>query len=331
MMNINQSIPSENAAAERSGKLDPAQKLKLQKAVREFQSVFVGYLLKSMRSTVEKADNSTDSFGGDMLEGMFDLELSKHISKNSNLGMADMLYRKMTGESLSKAMSTVNPTGGFSLPTNAYGGSPPTEQKKVEGAENVESVRREEPIGVRAKSIDTPKVEPKQIEYTVPKGKRTAAVVQPNAIVTVRDEKKRTSLDDRLRSYDTYIAEASRKFGVSDSLIKAVIATESAARPNAQSEKNAKGLMQLIDSTASDMGVRNVWDPRQNILGGAKYLKQLLEKFDGDETLAVASYNAGPGNVMKHGGVPPFKETKAYVARVMNFLNVFAQQENDNE
>ena len=281
-MNIDQTISTASAATQRGKNLDPAQKIKLEKAVREFESVFVGYMLKSMRSTVEKADNSTDGFGGDMLESMFDVELAKHISKNSNLGMADMLYRKMTGESLSDVQS-------------------------------LNIVQRE---CAQSKAMNKPGMA------------SVKEAIDTNSSV---DSKSRKSLDERLRDYDSYIVEASEKFGVSDSLIKAVIATESAGRPNAQSARNAKGLMQLIDSTASEMGVKNVWDPRENILGGAKYLKQLLEKFDGDEKLAIASYNAGPNAVEKHGGIPPYKETKEYVTRVMNFLNVFEQQENENE
>ena len=88
--------------------------------------------------------------------------------------------------------------------------------------------------------------------------------------------------------------------------------------------------MQLIDSTASDMGVKNVWNPQQNIDGGTKYLKQMLDKFQGDLPNAVASYNAGPAAVEKHGGVPPIKETKDYVSKVLNYLQQFEQQEMSN-
>ncbi|MBX2989600.1 MAG: transglycosylase SLT domain-containing protein [Bacteroidetes bacterium] len=284
-MTIDQSISSP-AASQKSEKLDPVQKAKLQKAVREFESVFVGYMLKSMRNTVEKSDNSTDSFGGDMLESLFDVELAKHISKNSNLGIADMLYRKMTGEKLLPHVSPVTQNN-------------PGPSGKLE--RNVDFLKNSVPVK-KAPGVDS------------------ASIVS-----------NKTSLVDRLRNYESYVAEASEKFGVKDSLIKAVIAAESSARPDAQSPKNAKGLMQLIDSTAAEMGVKNVWDPRENILGGAKYLKQLLERHDGNETLALASYNAGPGAVKKHGGVPPFSETKHYVARVIRLMNVFQQQETSNE
>ena len=94
-----------------------------------------------------------------------------------------------------------------------------------------------------------------------------------------------------------------------------------------RSDKDAKGLMQLIDSTATALGVRNVWDPAQNINGGTRYLSSLLAKFGGNVEQAVASYNAGPAAVEKYGGVPPYRETRAYVERVMNYLQYFQGRE----
>ena len=85
--------------------------------------------------------------------------------------------------------------------------------------------------------------------------------------------------------------------------------------------------MQLIDSTAAAMGVRDVWDPRQNVRGGAKYLSQMLDRFQGNVEHALASYNAGPGAVDKYQGVPPYKETQEYVDRVLQYLRDFEQQE----
>jgi len=125
----------------------------------------------------------------------------------------------------------------------------------------------------------------------------------------------------RLKKFDKYIKEASKKFNVDEKLIKSVILTESSAKADAKSHANAKGLMQLIDSTANYLGVEDVWDPKENIMGGTKYLSKLLKLFDGDTDLAIAGYNAGPGNVKKHKGIPPFKETQNYVQRVKNYLN----------
>ncbi|MEW6653804.1 MAG: lytic transglycosylase domain-containing protein, partial [Bacteroidota bacterium] len=103
--------------------------------------------------------------------------------------------------------------------------------------------------------------------------------------------------------------------------------TESAANNKAVSRAKAKGLMQLIDSTASDMGVRNVFNPRENILGGTKYFAQMLRQYSGDVKLALAAYNAGPQNVAKYKGVPPFEETKNYINKVLGYLDHFKESE----
>jgi len=125
----------------------------------------------------------------------------------------------------------------------------------------------------------------------------------------------------RLSKYDRLIDEASSVYGVDKNLIRSVILTESAANEKALSKAKAKGLMQLMDPTAKDMGVNNIWDPRENILGGTKYLAQMLRQYNGDLKLTLASYNAGPGNVEKFNGIPPFEETKNYITRVLGYLN----------
>ena len=117
-------------------------------------------------------------------------------------------------------------------------------------------------------------------------------------------------------AYRDEVAAAAKEFGVDASLLRAVIHAESAFNPNAISDKGAEGLMQLIPETASDMGVANPFDVSQNIRGGAHYLAGLLKQFNGDERLATAAYNAGPQNVLKYNGVPPFDETRVYVDRV---------------
>lgn len=112
------------------------------------------------------------------------------------------------------------------------------------------------------------------------------------------------------------IRAAADEFGVDEALVRAVVHAESAFNPNAVSHKGAQGLMQLIPATADRFGVENVFDPVQNIRGGVEYLAWLLDRFDGNVTLAAAGYNAGEGNVDRHGGGPPFEETRRYVERV---------------
>ena len=108
-----------------------------------------------------------------------------------------------------------------------------------------------------------------------------------------------------------------RQNQLSPRLVHSVIQAESNYDPNAVSPKGAQGLMQLIPATARRFGVANVFDPADNIQGGARYLKHLLELYKGDETLALAAYNAGEGAVSRYGGVPPFPETQSYVAKVL--------------
>lgn len=105
--------------------------------------------------------------------------------------------------------------------------------------------------------------------------------------------------------------------GVDPALIKAIIANESAFDPQATSKTGAQGLMQLEPETAAGVGVTDAYDPAQNIFGGTRYIKGLLERFHGDVRLAVAAYNAGPGAVAKYGDVPPYAETQNYVQNVL--------------
>jgi len=125
---------------------------------------------------------------------------------------------------------------------------------------------------------------------------------------------------------DGLIVHHSNAQGVDPDLVRAVVAAESGGDSAAVSPKGAKGLMQLIDSTAAAVGVRDPFDPGENIRGGVTYLKQMLDRYNGDTALALAAYNAGPGAVDRHGGIPPYRETRDYVSRVMARLKNDAAQ-----
>jgi soluble lytic murein transglycosylase-like protein len=122
-------------------------------------------------------------------------------------------------------------------------------------------------------------------------------------------------------SFDELLTQAAAREGIDASLLKAVANAESSLDPTAVSSAGAKGVMQLMDGTARDLGVTNVYDPAQNIAAGAKYLKQMLNRYGGNVSTALAAYNAGPGNVDAHGGVPPFAETQAYVQKILSSVN----------
>lgn len=149
--------------------------------------------------------------------------------------------------------------------------------------------------------------------------------------VFMRDLKKDRQLRTRLKfaasvnpaEYDTIIKTYADKYGVNQSLIKAVIHAESGYNPNAVSRKGASGLMQLMPGTAKSLKVSNSFDPKDNVEGGVKYLRFLLDTFRGDVSLAVAAYNAGLNKVARYGGIPPYAETRTYVNRVLSYMQSY--------
>lgn len=240
------------------------EKKKLAQASKQFESLLTSLMLKSMSQTTEGMFGS-DGFGGDSFESIFQFEIANKMAEGRGLGIANMIYKKLTGEDLPAELS-------FSE------------------------------IRIR------------------PSSQKFSFNGQTNEFAPIAPSNE--SLN-RLSRFESIIEDASRRFGVNKNLIKSVILAESAAKEDALSSANAKGLMQIIDSTAAYLGIKNVWNPKENIFGGTKYLAELLERYNGDLKLALAGYNAGPGNVDKYNGIPPFSETRAYVNRVIGYLNHF--------
>ncbi len=238
------------------------QKFKIAKTSKDFESLLTSMMLKSMTSTTNGLFGE-ESYGGDFFNTIFESELASHISNQRSLGVAQMLYKKITGEEMPN-----------------------------------------QPVKIKMNPVETkPKLE---LKVDIPEN---------HTIKPTNQSLK------RLNKYEDIIEDAANKFGLDKNLIKSVVLTESAGNERALSTAKAKGLMQLMDGTASDMGVKNVWDPRENIFGGTKYLSEMLRQYNGDLKLALASYNAGPGNVNKYNGVPPFEETRNYIQRVLGYYN----------
>ena len=131
---------------------------------------------------------------------------------------------------------------------------------------------------------------------------------------------------EKVGSLDHLIYSMAQKYGVNPDLIQQVVRAESGFNAKATSSAGAMGLMQLMPSTAASYGVQNAYDPIQNLDGGTHFLKDLLDRFDGNIPLTLAAYNAGPGAVEKYNGVPPYKETQAYVQKIMSGLSGIDQK-----
>ncbi len=129
-----------------------------------------------------------------------------------------------------------------------------------------------------------------------------------------------------IKDYEGIISQASKRFGVSPFLIKAVIKAESDFDDQAVSKKGAQGLMQLMPKTADSLDVEDPFNPEENIFGGVLYLSRLLKRFNNNKQLALAAYNAGPSTVESHQGIPPFPETRGFVKRVMAYYQSYNDQ-----
>jgi soluble lytic murein transglycosylase-like protein len=139
----------------------------------------------------------------------------------------------------------------------------------------------------------------------------------------IRESRSPRSGSQYIKEYEYIITQASKRFGVEPSLIKAVIQAESDFDHKALSNKGAQGLMQLMPGTSNDMSVQNPFNPEENIFGGTRYLSLMLERFKNDLSLALGAYNAGPERIDEHNGLPPFPETKSFVEKVLRYYKQY--------
>lgn len=283
------------------GKSLEAEKARLRKTTREFESFFLYYMLKTMRETVT-SDSAKEnaplggSMGKDTYQQMFDMEISRNVVRGGNRSLSEMLYKSME-----KLVET-------QYQARDKGSAAPEKSTSLQ---------------LHPKSEPRPLYQPSQLK---PLRRNTEPMSLPSSahrkLISIAETPRAATPTDAIRAhYGRIIDEAARANGLDSALISSVIRAESSGDPAAVSPSGAKGLMQLADSTASELGVDDPFDPRANVLAGSKYLAGLINRF-GDLRLALAAYNAGPGTVERHGGVPPFRETHDYIARVTNYLQI---------
>ena len=279
----------------------PTEKAQLAETARGFESIFVNMMYQGMKSAMldtvkENNNDGMTSFGADTLNGLTDMAFADEIANTNNgIGVAQMLYKQITGEQL----------------------EPPRPAIKLASSGGVSII---DPMNIEQRNRQNAANNAPQMNFNIV-GNNNEKATSGNLIERV---------SQRISGYDSIIRNASQQYNLPVPLIKAVITAESAGNPSAQSHAGAKGLMQLMDGTAKDLGVTNSFDPRQNIMGGSRYLRQMLNTFDGDLDIALAAYNAGPGNVRRYGGIPPFNETQNYVKKVKSHIKAFTANV-DNE
>jgi Rod binding domain-containing protein len=279
------------------------RRLKLKKATQAFEAIFIAQLMKSMRSTSFTKDE--EGFGKDIMLSMADESVSQQLAKKGMLGVGKLLY-----ENLAKRLDTES-------------------QPKPEL-----TVERDRVVIPSAAPSDTPRAEPpRQLKVAETDAAGAPAIIQapvspvgitqsqqlPSAPTDEAPTQPETS-SPILDKYIDHIRTAAAQTNLPEDLLKSMILRESGGNAQAVSRKGAAGLMQLMPDTAKAMGVSDRFDPKESILGGAKYLRSLVDRF-GDLETALAAYNAGPTNVARNGGKAPFVETDKYVERILSDLS----------
>lgn len=259
------------------------EKHRLRRATKEFEAFFTHYLLKTMRKTIP--ENA----------------LSKGLPFENGSGRE--IFTDLFDMEVARHISS-STNGGLSQ--ILYRAMEPLIEAEFDQGERTPDIK-----GLGPESADAILLGKETIDLP-DSGRRGIVLSNQGGRRTVPD-------DDISARFGREIRDSARRHRLDPALIHSVIRAESAGDPKAVSHAGAKGLMQLMDSTAASLGLTNAFDPAQNIEGGAAYLKQLLDRY-GDIDTALAAYNAGPGTVDRHGGIPPYPETRAYVDKVRRFF-----------
>ncbi|MBU8934556.1 MAG: lytic transglycosylase domain-containing protein [candidate division Zixibacteria bacterium] len=223
---------------------------------------------------------------------MFDMHLAEKMSGNKR-SISELLYDSL--------VKTIDPSAGTTVPSGDVGSLSKGDRQTM-------------PLSLERLEVDSRPSRP-----AIPVKVRPLRALDRTAVTESPVQ------DSIVTRFGDIIEDAAVANKIDSALICAVIKTESGGNPRAVSPAGAKGLMQLMDGTAAELGVTRVFDPRQNINSGTEYLRKQMDRF-GDPRLALAAYNAGPGSVERHNGIPPFPETEAYVSRVMDAYASYREQ-----
>jgi soluble lytic murein transglycosylase-like protein len=253
----------------------------LEKAAKEFEGVFLNQLMKAMRATIPENELFNSAGPTKFYQQMYDTEMSKALAdRDTGMGIARLIVQQLeTSLAADESAAALQESTATMAPLPA---------RPTDG-------------GLR------------QYEVHSVSGPNSSRMIRLRRMA----EAQEPAVADTLRRFEGAITTAARDTGLDPELLLAVVMEESGGDPEAVSGKGALGLMQLMPATATEVGVEDPRNPSQNIAGGARYLKQMMDRFDGNPNLALAAYNAGPGNVDKAGGaVPDFPETHRYIERV---------------
>lgn len=286
-----------------AGKADAAggDRQALQKAAQEFEAVFLNELLKAMRDTVP--DNVLFNSKGPTkyYQQMHDAEMARTLATGpARMGIADLIVQQFTRNAAPEVPGQTEAAASGASPVTAQAAAAPAAPLPL-------PVSPAAPIPVRTAALD---------RYRSLGGQTR----QPAGLARLRQlaQQQGQAVADTLSRYEDAITGAATANDLDPALVLAVVMEESGGDPLARSAKGAVGLMQLMPGTAGDLGVADPADPGANLAGGTRYLAGMLARYDGKLDLALAAYNAGPGNVDKAGSrVPPFRETRNYVERVL--------------
>jgi len=305
---------------------------RLRAVAQEFESLMVSTLLRSMRATVPESDLIESKGATQQYRQMYDDELARSAAKSGRgLGIADMIVKAYGG--VESAPAPVTPAVPSYVETAAeeddWGLSlrlPPVAVPRATAP------ARSAPTVATLPAEATPATAPATAAASRP---LAAAAAAPRALAAYRIQaagdgagdamsslqaaaaREGGAVADSLRRFGPEIGRAAADTGVDPALLLSVLVQESGGDPRARSPRGAVGLMQLMPGTAAEVGVSQPLHPGQNVMGGARYLARMLQRFGSSVDLALAGYNAGPGTVERHGGnIPPYRETRDYVSRV---------------